>query len=57
MGVAADCERTVQEAVDGLKGLDVIISNAVRLANRTLYLRASSDYLSGLDEIHEIWRS
>lgn len=25
----ADCERIVQEAIDGLGGLDVIVSNAV----------------------------
>lgn len=29
MGKLADCERIVQEAVAGLGGLDVIISNAV----------------------------
>ena len=29
MGKHADCERIVQEAVDGLGGLDVIIANAV----------------------------
>ena len=30
MGKLVDCERIVQEAIDGLGGLDVIISNAVR---------------------------
>ena len=29
MGKLVDCERIVQEAIDGLGGLDVIISNAV----------------------------
>lgn len=29
VGVLADCERTVQESIDGLGGLDIIISNAV----------------------------
>ncbi len=29
MGELADCERIVQEAIDGLGGLDIIISNAV----------------------------
>ena len=28
-GVLADCERMVQESIDGLGGLDIIISNAV----------------------------
>lgn len=26
----ADCERIVQESIDGLGGLDIIINNAVR---------------------------
>lgn len=34
MGKLADCERIVQEAIDGLGGLDVIISNAVCFAVR-----------------------
>ena len=38
MGIRADCERTVQEAIDGLEGLDVIVSNAVRLAKRGFHL-------------------
>lgn len=29
VGVLADCERTVQVSIDGLGGLDIIISNAV----------------------------
>lgn len=29
MGKLEDCERVVQEAIDGLGGLDIIISNAV----------------------------
>lgn len=32
MGKLTDCERIVQEAIDGLGGLDVIISNAVGFA-------------------------
>lgn len=28
----ADCERIVQESIDGLGGLDIIINNAVRLS-------------------------
>ncbi len=27
-----DCERIVKEAIDGLNGLDIIVSNAVSLA-------------------------
>lgn len=27
-----DCERVVKEAIDGLNGLDIIVSNAVSLA-------------------------
>lgn len=30
VGVLADCERIVQESVDGLGGLDIIVANAVR---------------------------
>ena len=27
-----DCERVVKEAIDGLNGLDIVVSNAVSLA-------------------------
>lgn len=43
MGVLADCESTVQEAIDGLGGLDVIISNAVWLLE-TLFCSGASIY-------------
>ncbi len=54
MGELADCERIVQEAIDGLGGLDIIISNAVGSAvrfsgpchgkdNKYCILMASSD--------------
>ena len=29
MGLLKDCERTVQESIDALGGLDIIVSNAV----------------------------
>lgn len=29
VGVLADCEKTVQESIDRLGGLDIIIANAV----------------------------
>ena len=38
MGKLADCERIVQEAIAGLGGLDVIISNAVGSAVRIVRL-------------------
>ena len=44
MGKLADCERIVQEAVDGLGGLDVIISNAVGFAVRILEPCEGEDY-------------
>lgn len=28
-GILADCENTVQKSIDGLGGLDIIVSNAV----------------------------
>lgn len=34
MGILAECERTIQEAIDGLGGLDVIVSNAVSRADQ-----------------------
>ncbi|KAL9042870.1 MAG: hypothetical protein Q9180_000293 [Flavoplaca navasiana] len=30
-GVLAECENTVQKTIDGLGGLDILVSNAVRL--------------------------
>ena len=56
MGKLADCERIVQEAIDGLGGLDVIVSNAVGFAvhafrpydeeeHKHCHLMASSDVL------------
>ena len=35
MGVQNDCYRLVQETIDGLGGLDIIVSNAVSKAMRT----------------------
>ena len=32
-GTLEDCERIVQETIDGLGGIDVIVSNAVSPAN------------------------
>ena len=49
MGKLQDCERIVQEAVDGLGGLDIIISNAVRSA----FLL--SDLLMGIILIMALW--
>lgn len=65
MGKLSDCERIVQEALDGLGGLDVIITNAVGPSIRfyqELRLGRTSAiswlYLmyEGLDKILEIWR-
>lgn len=30
-GILADCENTVQSSIDGLGGLDIIVSNAVSM--------------------------
>ena len=44
MGKLADCERIVQEAIDGLGGLDVIISNAVCSTVHLFKLWDASDH-------------
>lgn len=37
-GILADCENTVQKTIDGLGGIDIIVSNAVsRLSPRTTW--------------------
>lgn len=65
MGKLSDCERIVQEAVDGLGGLDVIIANAVGSSIRSyqgLCLGRISAILwlylmyKGLDKVLEIRR-
>lgn len=37
MGVEADCVRVVEQAIAHLGGLDIIISNAVRIAPLLIY--------------------
>ena len=32
MGLREDCERTIKESIEGLGGLDVIVSNAVSIS-------------------------
>ena len=60
----ADCERTVQESIDGLGGLDIIISNAVSFLgdtmnhNGTKFLDVTESYTvaieTGLDQVRSV---
>ncbi len=64
MGLLVDCERTVLESIDGLGGLDIIVSNAVGFPydnfgiGRSRALEIEMFILSnretGLDQIHSI---
>ena len=37
VGIMADCQRLVKESIEGLGGLDIIISNAVSLPKRSIW--------------------
>ncbi|KAL8656842.1 MAG: hypothetical protein Q9226_002514 [Calogaya cf. arnoldii] len=49
-GVLAECENTVQETIDGLGGLDILVSNAVSLTTEP-HVTVAEDILHlGLDK-------
>ncbi|KAL9641008.1 MAG: hypothetical protein Q9204_000411 [Flavoplaca sp. TL-2023a] len=49
-GVLAECEDTVQKTIDGLGGLDILVSNAVRLRSQARPTLAERSQYLGLDQ-------
>ncbi|KAL8899756.1 MAG: hypothetical protein Q9192_001422 [Flavoplaca navasiana] len=55
-GVLAECENTVQKTIDGLGGLDILVSNAVRLRSQARPALAERSQYLGLDQNVHIWQ-